>query len=1100
MYRNKSTFGTVLLKFTALIGLLCMFSFTIAQDRNIQGTVVSVEDGEALPGVNVMLKNTTQGTVTDFNGKYSINVPADINTLVFSYIGYISQEAEIGNQAVVDVQLLINTMSLQEIVVTALGIEKDKAKVGYAIQDVEGADLIKAREPNPVNSLTGKIAGLTIAQSAELLGAPNIFLRGKRPLFVVDGVPIQSDTWNISPDDIDNITVLKGPNASALYGSRGQYGAIQITTKRGSKDKRGFSVDFNSSTMVDNGFLTIPKVQSEYGPGDHGRYAFADGKGGGLYDSDYDIWGPKFEGQLIPQYNGVVDPDNTYVTTYPNGATFEGNIIPTPWEARGVNNLENYLQNGLLSTNNIAVMASGEKYDIRFSTSFTYQKGSVPNTQLNSNNFNITTGYDISPKFRFEAGMNYNRQYSDNFPDVVYGPNSMIYNIIFWAGADWSMDDMRDYWQPGKEGLQQIYADYTRYNNPWFMAYEWLRGHNKTDTYGFISLKWELAPGLEMMARTQINTYDIFRSEKFPYSATTYGREQAKGDYREDKRNLFENNTDIMLTYNKQLSSSFNMLASLGSQIRTFEYNSSYTSTDYLNVPGLYTFNNSLNPIKASSFNAPMSVYSAYGFVDLGYRNFINLSITGRWDKNSTLPLENNSYFYPSASLSTVLSEVIKMPLSISLLKIRASYAKVGGGLTSTFIGPVPATSLTGNPLGYGSTYQSPYDGPSYQNSAVYSTPLLYNNLPAGYYTDAITNPNLEPEFSSSIEAGVELAFFRNRLGFDVTYFNSLDGPKIYQLPLSETSGYTTALVNGIETRRTGWEVTMNAKVFEKPKGFRWDLTANWSTYKEVLEEIYPGVESLPANRFNSSNSGYNSYLEVGDRVDSYYAYSFYKDPEGNMINDATGKPMRNPIPQFLGNLNPDWSWALINKFAYKNWQMTVQIDGRVGGYIVDYMQRQAFRGGRHIETVQGEMGEARYQDYLGVRSYVGPGVQITSGTMETDPTGKITNYDELTFAPNSTPEFLQDYISRYYRDEEANLISRTYTKLREVTIGYSLPSKWLDGSFISQATFSLVGRNLLYWAEKKDVDIDQFGGYEGYSQLQSPTLRRYGFNINVTF
>ncbi|MDZ7605348.1 MAG: carboxypeptidase-like regulatory domain-containing protein [Cyclobacteriaceae bacterium] len=453
MYSNKSAFGTFLLKFTALLGFLCITIISIAQERIIAGSVVSVEDSEGLPGVNVMLKNSTQGTVTDYKGTYSITVPADINTLVFSYIGYVSQEVEIGNQAVINVELSVNTVSLQEIVVTALGIEKDKSKVGFAIQDIDGADLIKAREPNPMNSLTGKVAGLTIAQSAELLGAPNIYLRGKRPLFVVDGVPIQSDTWNISPDDIDNITVLKGPNASALYGSRGQFGAVQITTKRGSKDKRGFSVDFNSSTMVDNGYLTIPKVQFEYGPGDHGRYAFADGKGGGLYDSDYDIWGPKFEGQLIPQYDGVVDPDNTYVTNFPNGATFEGNIIPTPWIARGANNLERYLQNGLLSTNNIAVTASGDKYDIRFSTSFTYQKGIVPNTQLNTNNFNISTGYDISPKFRFEAGMNYNKQYSDNFPDVVYGPNSMIYNIILWAGADWSMDDMRNYWQPGKEGL-----------------------------------------------------------------------------------------------------------------------------------------------------------------------------------------------------------------------------------------------------------------------------------------------------------------------------------------------------------------------------------------------------------------------------------------------------------------------------------------------------------------------------------------------------------------------------------------------------------------------------------------------------------------------
>jgi hypothetical protein len=592
----------------------------------------------------------------------------------------------------------------------------------------------------------------------------------------------------------------------------------------------------------------------------------------------------------------------------------------------------------------------------------------------------------------------------------------------------------------------------------------------------------------------------MFRSEKFPYSAGTYGREQNKGDYREDKRTLFENNTDILLTYANNISSDFELVASAGGNLRSFSYNSSYTTTDYLNVPGLYAFNNSLNPIKAFNFSAPMAVYSVYGYADLSYRKFMNLSLTGRMDKNSTLPLENNTYFYPSASLNSVLSEVIRMPEPISFVKLRASYAKVGGGLTSSLIGPIPSVTLTGNPLGYGSTFQSPYDGPSYQNSSVYNTPLLYNNLPAGYYTDAITNPNLQPEFSSSVEGGAEIRFFKNKLGFDVTYFNSLDGPKIYQLPISETSGYTTAIVNGIKTRRTGWEVTMITKIFDNPRGFKWDATVNWSTFNEVLAEIYPGVESLPANRFNSSLSGFNSYLKVGDRVDKYYAYAFYKDPEGNLINDATGKPIRNPIPQFLGNLNPDWSWGFMNKFSYKNFIMTVQFDGRVGGNIVNYVQRQTFRGGRHIETTQGEMGEARYQDYLGNKSFVGPGVQITSGQIKADPSGQITNYDELTFAPNTTPEFLQDWISRYYRDEEANLMSRSYTKLRELTFGYSIPASALDHSFIKQATFSLVGRNLLYWAEKKDVDIDQFGGYEGYSSLQSPTMRRYGFNINLTF
>lgn len=1078
---------------------------TVKAQHNVSGTVRSSEDGSALPGVNVLVKGTTLGTITDAQGNFSLNAPDPDAVLVFSFVGFKTQELPIQGKTSMDIVLQNDATQLSEVVVTALGIEKNKGSLGYSVQDVRGSDLIKAREPNPVNSLVGKVAGLTIAQSAELLGAPNIFLRGKRPLFVVDGVPIQSDTWNISPDDIESITVLKGPNASALYGSRGQYGAIQIKTKRGSRDNRGFSVEFNSSNMLESGYLTIPKVQDKYGPGDHGRYAFGDGKGGGLYDSDYDIWGPPLDAGLeLPQYDSPYDPNNVYVidnTVLPNlSSPYVTNLVPRPWVSRGKNNLQRFLQNGILSSHNLAVSAAGPRYDLRFSTSYTYQRGIVPNTQLNTNNFNITAGYDLSPKVRFETGVNYNKQYTDNFPDVVYGPNSMIYNIILWAGADWSVDDMRNYWQPGKEGIQQIYAEYTRYNNPWFMAMEWLRGHYKTDVYGFTSLKWQINENVDALVRTQINTYDIFRNEKFPYSATTYGREQGKGDYREDKRNLFENNTDFLVTYQNDVTPDLDLRFSVGGNMRHFSYRSSYVTTDYLNVPGLYTFNNSLNPLRAFNFYAPMAVYSAYGFADVGFRKYLYLSVTGRWDKNSTLPLANDAYFYPSASLSFIPSQLIRLPEFISLVKLRGSYAKVGGGLTSAFIGPIPSISISGNPMGYGSVYHSPYDGPSYRNAAVYSTPLLYNNTPAGYYSDVLTNPDLKPEFSSSFETGLESRFFNNRIGLEVTYFNSLDGPKIYSLPLSETSGYLSALVNGIKTRRTGWEVTLNGQVISNPRGFNWDVTANWSTFKEVLAEIYPGVESLPASQFNPSRSGYNSFIKVGERVDRYFAYAFYKDPNGNLIHDNTGKPIRNPVPQYLGNLNPDWTWSFINKFNFRNWVATVQIDGRVGGVLVNYVQRQTFRGGRHIATIQGKMGEARYQDFLGVRSYVGDGVKITSGTIQTDPTGKIINYDELVFAPNDIPEYLQDYISRYYRDEEANLMSRTYAKLREVTIGYSLPSKLLQKTFVRQATISLVGRNLLYWAEKKDVDVDQFAGGEGYSELQSPTLRRFGFNLNMTF
>lgn len=1057
--------------------LFCWTGFmgTMNAQRTVTGSIRDQATLEPLPGAAVAVKNTARGTVTDADGKFSLQLENADAELMVTYTGYKDLIVDVRNKSSLDLMLEEDAVALGEVVVTALGITKEKARVGYAVQDVKGDDLIKAREPNPINSLVGKVAGLTVGVSAELLGSPGVLLRGQKPLFVVDGIPIQSDSYNINPDDIESITVLKGPNAAALYGFRGQNGAIQIVTKRGTKDGRGFSVEFNTSQMMDATFLTIPKVQYEYGPGDHGRYYFVDGKGsdGNSYDADYDIWGPKFEGQLITQYDSPIDP-----------AT--GKRTPTPWVARGKDNLERFLRPGFLSTNNIAIASRGEKYDLRFSGTYLYQQGIVPNSQLNGGNFNITAGYDFTKKLRFETGINYNRQFTDNYPDVQYGPNSMIYNIIIWGGADWDVDDMKNYWQPGREGIQQIYAEYTRYNNPWFLAKEWLRGHYRTDVYGYTSLKYQFSDALSLQGRTQITTYDLFRNEKFPYSATVYGREQAKGDYREDRRNLYESNTELLLNFNKDVSSSLNVAASLGGNIRNMNYNSTYATTDYLNVPGWYSLNNSLNPRRVANFAADMSVLSAYGYVDLTYNRYLTLGLTGRADKNSSVNTTNNTYFYPSASLSAIVSDMMRMPGWLTFLKLRGSYAYVGSGQTQSTIGPAA------NYLDYGSTFQTPYDGPTYENQAAYSVsqPSPYLNTPGAYYTTVLANPNLKPSFTSAYEAGIDMRFLNNRVGLDFTYFNALNGPFIFNLPLSSATGYSSARENGIKTRKTGVEVVLNVKPVRK-NNFTWDVDLNWSTFQEKLVEIYPGVDVL------------NQFLKVGDRVDAYYARTYAKTADGQIINDAGGRPIIRPISQFLGYLNPDWAWGINNKFRVGNLSFNFQLDGRVGGVIVNYIRRQTFRGGRNIETTEGAMGEARYQDYKGVKSWLGEGVQIVGdGKLEYDVDGNITNLSSLSFKPNETKTFLQDWISRYYSAEEGNLMSRTFMKLREVTVTYHFPASWTSGKFIKEGSISFVGRNLLYFAEHSDVDLDQFTGIQtgGYSSLQSPTLRRFGLNLNLKF
>jgi TonB-linked SusC/RagA family outer membrane protein len=1063
--------------FCTLVVLLLSFSAALSQ--RVSGRVLDAETNDALPGATVKVKDTTRGTSTDADGQFVIEAKAG-DVIVVSYVGYDELQLPV-NGTSLEFRLKSGAV-LSETVVTGLGFSKEKARLGYATQEVKGSDLLKAREPNPINALVGKVAGLTVGASPELLGPPSLSLRGSNPIFVVDGVPINSDTWNISADDIETYTVLKGPAAAALYGFRSQDGVIMITTKKGKAGRT--TVEFNTSQMVEQGFNALPTTQDEYGPGDHGRYSFVDGRGGGLNDGDYDIWGPRFEGQLLPQYDSPIDP-----------AT--GERTATPWVARGQDNLSRFLRPGFQSNNNISVTTGTDKSQFRYSTSYNYTGGMVPNTQLNVANFNVSGGVDFSEKVRLEANINYNRQFTDNFPDVQYGPNSLIYNITIWGGADWNIDDMKNYWQAGKEGTQQIYAEYQRYNNPWFLAKEWLRGHQKTDVFGQTALSYKFAPGFEAKVRTAVTTYDMTRSEKFPFSATVYGREEGRGDYREDKRSLFENNTDLIVNMDKKVGDNFSVGALVGGNIRSFQFNSSYVTTDYLNVPGLYTFTNSANPLRAFDYDSKMAVYSGFYSADFGFKNVVFLNTTGRVDKLSTLPQGNNTFFYPSVGASVVPTELADLG-PVSFLKLRAAYANVKAGLTARTIGATPSAAY---PLGYGSYYSSSYDGPTYQNASVYNTPLVYENQPGAYFTNTISNANLQPLNRTNYEAGLEAKFLRNRIGADITWFRYVDGPQIFAVPLSEATGYTSQLVNAVKTQRQGWEVSVTGNPIRPKKagGFSWDVLLNWSTFKETFLELPEGLDRI------------NGFYQVGDRTDKYYDRAFVRAPDGQIVNDASGRPILNPVAQYLGNANADWVWAAYNKISYKGFSLGFQFDGRVGGVMTNYLRRQTFRGGRHIETTEGAMGEARLKDWENQKAgkydnpslngnWLGEGLQITDGTLKYDQFGNVTNWNEIKFKDNETKTFLQDYISRYYSPAEGSLMSKTFSKLREVTITYQLPSSLFQkGRFLRSASVSLVGRNLLYFAEYKDIDLDQYIG-ANYSSLQSPTAKRYGININFTF
>jgi TonB-linked SusC/RagA family outer membrane protein len=1090
--------------------LLCslLLPFLLRAQTLVEGKVLSTSDGKPLPGIAVLLKGKAKGVNTDDNGVFHIHAENGA-TLVISGVGFKSQEVKVQGDALLVIKLETDSRVLNEVVVTATGIKKETRTLGYALQTVDAAQFTKAREADPINSLKGNAAGLEIDITPEIGHASNVIMRGEngandRPMFVVDGVPVSSDTYNINPDDIESFTILKGPNAAALYGFQGKNGAIIINTKKGSKDKRGWNITFNSSAQINKGFIALPKYQDEYGPGDNGKYAFGGGGsspssyfgsgavGVGINDYDYDIWGPKFgTGQLLPQYDGAYNPGTNYTTTFADGSTYTGHVQPTAWVARGKDNLKNFLQAGQLYANSLSLSSSTEKTDFRMSVGNTYQKGIVPNTQLSNSNITMSIVHRLSNKLSITGYVNYSRQSTPNVPDVDYGPNSIIYNIIIWGGADWSINSMKNYWQKGKVGLQQNYEEYYRYNNPWFMSYEWLRGHYQNNEYGYISMNYKLSPSIDFQFRPSATAYDMTNTEKMPYSADGYNRPLHQGDYREDNRSLVDANEDFQARYHKNDLLGFLNLAVLGgATAREFNFMSNYESTNYLSVPGVYSFQNSLNPVQGTSFNSKMLVLSAYYSVDLGYKDYVSANITGRVDKSSSLPSNTDSYFYPSFNLATVVSDYVKLPTVISFLKLKASYAESKDGGTSPLFTPnlanVPAAS------GYGYSWPTAYGGPTYPFGSTYNLAPTYGSQSSAQYTDQLVSPTIYTADRKATEFGGDIRFVNNRIALDVTHYHYRNTGIVDQ-NVSAGSGYSTIETNGNVYTNNGWEAVLTGKVFNNPKGFSWTVAANFSTYKRVWV----------------NNSNPNPWDKNGSRVDVVYGSGFVRTPQGQMVIDQTSgvydiySGLGSAAQKIYGHSDPNWQWGLVNTVSYKNFSLHFQFDGIVGGVMEDYVRLKTLQAGRHIEAASGAIGVARPSDQANIPAYTGQGVNLTGGAIQLDPvTGAITNFSSLKETTNTTKSLVQPFVYNAASIPDLNMINKTYVKLREATLTYNLPSFiWTKINKIQGASVSLVGRNLLYFfpSRYKDLDVDQYTQDSG-SGLQTPTTRSFGANLTVNF
>ncbi len=1048
----------------------------------ITGQVLSKSDQSPIPGASIVVKGSKAGTSTGADGYFSINAkPGDL--LVITGVGITKEEVVVGSQNNILISVTTSSKELSEVVVTALGIKKEKRAVGFATQEVKGEELEKAREPNVVNGLNGKVAGLTVSTASTLFENSSIYIRGQTPVFVVDGIVTQSDTWNLNPDDIDNITVLKSDAAALLYGSPGINGAIQITTKKGKGGANGVVVSVNETIQGHAGFLNIPKIQTQYGMGWDGFYAFIDGQGGGgWYDNYGYVWGPKLNQKdpstasgfvEVPQYNSPYDPNQLYSFTQ-NGSTGQSHYKPIPFITRSQNNLKDFLRSEMLNTINVSVAGKSDNGEYRLSVTQLDQKGQVPNTKLNTTTLSLAGSLKITDRLRAEAAVSYNYQYTPNYPSSGYGPNNIFYDILLWMGPDVNVNDLRNYWKPGGgytngngsfvpygvKNLQQFTYNYTWYNNPWYLAYENLNGYYNSVVVGQANLTYDIAKDLKLFLRsggTENNSYSTYDE---PYSYINYTADPY-GQFSATNRSNLTISTDLMLTYKKSfLNNKFNLTASGGASDRYARHTGlTATTVGGLQTPDVYNLANSNANVAAADTLLEEEVKSVYGYTDLSYKNRVYLNVSVRNDWTSTLQTPYNSYFFPSASLGLIVSEMLEMPAAISYAKIRAA------------IGDVAA------------------DATPYQTLPVYGTGTRWNGTPSLITPTSLYSNAIQPNRTITREAGLEMKFLKNRIGFDLTYYNYLENHFIVSVPLSQASGYNNLITNGNVFDRRGFEVVLNATPV-RTKNFSWDMLINWTTWDEIVKSWYGGAE------YGTLNTNNPNTIKVGQRTDTYVGYAWQRSPDGQVVYDNNGNPQYINQRVNLGNTNEKWSFGISNRFTYKQFTFSFSFDGRIGGLTWDGVEAKMYEGGNHPATAN-KYRDASYAASGSSTAYVPKGVTVASGSVTYDVQGNITS-DTRKFTPVTAGTDYINWVFNYYTNgvDQAELYKRTFVKLREAILSYNLPASMLKGKMVKSASLSIVGRNLLIFTKVPFMDPD---GYTG-STLAEPSYRNIGVNLNLNF
>jgi len=1064
-----------------------MFIHTIflAQSFTYSGSVKDAQLKEAIPSVVITDTETNNQTVSSADGSFIIELSSSGTILEFSSIGYQTLTLEVTTVTSPEVFLLPSTYGLSEVAVTALGLERSTLDLSYALQSLDSKQISEVKSPNFIDNLSGQVAGLTVNQGATgVVSTSKITLRGEpsfsnnNPLFVVDGVPVNNSSilnftseaaagfqevdfgngaMELAQDDIENVSVLKGPAAAALYGTRAANGVILITTKTPSS-YNGLGVSINSSTFVETPFK-LPEFQNKYGQGNSGEFAFIDGLGGGVNDNITYSWGPELDaGNETTQFDGVV--------TLPNGEEVRGGDVAVhgglpiqPSElVSHPDNLKDFYQTGVTTINNVAISNSSKKGSFRVSFTDLKSNSYIPNVGLDRRTAHSKLVFKPTDKVQVTTSLSYINSSSENRPSGGYGSENINYSLVAWGPRSLDVSALEDYWQPGLENLQQYSFNYTFFDNPYFILNENTNSFNRNRLFGNLAVNYDITDRLNLLVMSGLDFSDEDREYKRAFSTNRF----RSGAYALQNVGYLERNSNFLLTHttDKDL---FSFEVSVGGNRMYQEASSNQTQTQTLAQPRIYNFSNAASPIEAFQLMSEKRINSFYGIAKLNYSDFFFLDITGRTDWSSALAspisVDNTSFFYPSVSSSVILSNILELPKSISFFKVRGSLAQVGN------------------------------DTDPYRTSTAYFAQTPFNSQPTFSAQNTIPNPNLRPEQISALEVGADIRFFNNRLNLDVTYYNSVTENQIISLPIAESSGFNQQIVNGGSVSTAGLEVVLSATPIRKAD-FKWNTLFNFSRNVSKVNELPAGVDAITlaySRVYDNNNQTVWFQVEEGGRIGDIYGTGYAKNENGDfIINPETNNYIADNTLIKLGNYNPDFMLGFTNDFSYKQWQLNFLFDLRVGGEIVS--RTQALAG------VAGQLLETEDRPDAGI---VAEGV-INVGSEENP-----------VWEENTIPINAETYYRTFYdrNHEENNTYSATYLKMRQFSLGYTFKGKGAKGFLKSgnDLTVSLIGRNIFAISEIPHFDPEQLAVQgnnfvSGVEDMSYPTARSIGLKLGYQF